>query len=120
MSVTPGTVPHIFRVAVLQCGCRHRKKQKKTNLKESLHPAPASSVAKGNTEDLAGLAARFWALSQVPYEGDYPTLIDFTMRIIAATLRSTSSSVVAQQETEIRIAVCPCQIVPAHQQVPSV
>ena len=40
MSVTPGTVPHLFRVVVLQYGCRHRKKQKKTNLKELLHPAP--------------------------------------------------------------------------------
>jgi hypothetical protein len=29
MSVTPGTVPHLFRVAVLQYACRHRKKQPK-------------------------------------------------------------------------------------------
>jgi hypothetical protein len=32
-------------------------------------------------------------------------LTDFAIRIIAATLRSTSSSVVAQQETDIRMAV---------------
>ena len=44
---------------------------------------------------------------------------DFAILIMAAALRSTSSSVVAQQETEIRIAVCPCQSVPPHQQVPS-
>jgi hypothetical protein len=39
--------------------------------------------------------------------------------IIAVTLRSTSSSVVAQLDTLIRIAVCPCHCVPPHQQVPS-
>jgi hypothetical protein len=38
---------------------------------------------------------------------------------IASRLRSTSSSVVAQEETLIRIAVRPCQVVPPHQQVPS-
>ena len=44
---------------------------------------------------------------------------DFAMRIIARALRSTSSSVVAHEETEIRIAVWPCHSVPPHQQVPS-
>jgi len=34
--------------------------------------------------------------------------------IIAATLRSTSRSVVAQQDTLMRIAVCPCHCVPPH------
>src|ERR1017187_5214770 len=38
---------------------------------------------------------------------------------IAARLRSTSSFVVAQDETLIRIAVCPCHLVDPHQQVPS-
>src|SRR5207244_7102527 len=38
---------------------------------------------------------------------------------IAARLRSTSSSVVAQLETLIRIAVLPCHWVPPNQQVPS-
>src|SRR5207253_7754486 len=38
---------------------------------------------------------------------------------IAFTLCSTSSSVVAQDETLIRIAVRPCQTVPPHQHVPS-
>ena len=37
------------------------------------------------------------------------------MRIIAATLRSTSASVVDQQETLIRMAVRPCQTVTPHQ-----
>lgn len=46
-------------------------------------------------------------------------LVWFAMRIMAATLRSTSSSVVAQQETEMRMAVYPCHTVPPHQQVPS-
>ena len=41
------------------------------------------------------------------------------MRIMAARLRSTSASVVAQEETLMRIAVCPCQTVGPHQQVPS-
>src|SRR6266545_1075165 len=41
-------------------------------------------------------------------------------RIMASRLRSISASVVAQDETLIRIAVCPCQTVPPHQQVPSV
>jgi hypothetical protein len=40
-------------------------------------------------------------------------------RIMAATLRSTSSSVVAQLDTLIRIAACPCHRVPPHQHVPS-
>ena len=40
-------------------------------------------------------------------------------RIIASRLRSTSSSVVAHEETLMRIAVRPCQTVPPHQQVPS-
>jgi len=39
--------------------------------------------------------------------------------IIVATLRSTSSSVVAQHDTLILIAVCPCHCVPPHQHVPS-
>jgi len=118
MSVTPGTASPVSRSrpAVRMPTPKDAEENKSERIPSS---CSTSSVAKGNTEDLAGLAARFWALSQVPHEGDYPTLIDFAMRIIAATLRSTSSSVVAQQETEIRIAVCPCQIVPAHQQVPS-
>ena len=41
------------------------------------------------------------------------------MRIMACRLRSTSLSVVAQEDTLIRIAVFPCQTVPPHQQVPS-
>ena len=41
------------------------------------------------------------------------------MRTIAATLRSMSSSVVAQQDTLIRMAAWPCHSVPPHQQVPS-
>ena len=41
------------------------------------------------------------------------------IRSITARLRSTSSSVVAHDETLIRMAVCPCQIVPPHQHVPS-
>ena len=40
-------------------------------------------------------------------------------RSIAGRLRSTSSSVVAHEETLIRIAARPCQTVPPHQQVPS-
>jgi len=38
---------------------------------------------------------------------------------MAAALRSTSASVVAHEQTLIRIAVCPCQTVPPHQHVPS-
>src|SRR5215510_5320876 len=41
------------------------------------------------------------------------------MRIIASKLRSTSSSVVAHEETLMRIAARPCHTVPPHQQVPS-
>jgi hypothetical protein len=41
------------------------------------------------------------------------------MRKIAARLRSTSSSVVAQQDTLMRMAARPCHSVPPHQQVPS-
>ena len=40
-------------------------------------------------------------------------------RMIAAMLRSTSSSRVAQDETLMRIAVRPCHTVPPHQHVPS-
>ena len=40
-------------------------------------------------------------------------------RIIASRLRSTSASVVAHDDTLMRMAVCPCQVVPPHQQVPS-
>ncbi|MCB0110918.1 MAG: hypothetical protein KDE53_33590, partial [Caldilineaceae bacterium] len=40
-------------------------------------------------------------------------------RTIAAKLCSTSSAVVAHEETLIRIAARPCQTVPPHQQVPS-
>ena len=52
------------------------------------------------------------------FEADAP-FTAFAIRIMASTLRSTSSSVVAQLETEILMAVCPCQTVPPHQQVPS-
>jgi len=38
---------------------------------------------------------------------------------MAARLRSTSSSVVAQHDTLMRIATRPCQVVPPHQQAPS-
>ena len=38
---------------------------------------------------------------------------------MASRLARTSSSVVAQDETLIRIATCPCHSVPPHQQVPS-
>jgi hypothetical protein len=41
------------------------------------------------------------------------------MRVIAARLRSTSVSVVVQEEMLIRIAVFPCQTVDPHQHVPS-
>jgi len=41
------------------------------------------------------------------------------MRIIAARLRSTSSCVVAHDETLMRIAVRPCQTVRPAYQVPS-
>jgi hypothetical protein len=41
------------------------------------------------------------------------------IRSIVARLRSTSSSVVAHDDTLIRMAFCPCQTVPPHQQVPS-
>ena len=41
------------------------------------------------------------------------------IRKIAARLRFTSASVVAQDDTLMRIAVWPCQTVPPHQQVPS-
>src|SRR6266480_3942672 len=44
---------------------------------------------------------------------------DAAARKIAATLRSTSASVVAHDDTLMRIAVWPCQTVPPHQQVPS-
>jgi hypothetical protein len=40
-------------------------------------------------------------------------------RRMASSDRSTSSSVVAQEHTLMRIAVWPCQTVPPHQQVPS-
>lgn len=40
-------------------------------------------------------------------------------RRIASIERSTSSLVVAQLETEMRIASMPCQVVPLSQQVPS-
>ena len=43
----------------------------------------------------------------------------FAILIIAATLRSTSASVVAQDETLMRMAVRFCQMVTPHQQVPS-
>lgn len=46
-------------------------------------------------------------------------LTAWAIRIIVSALRSTSWSVVAQLETEIRIAVCPCHTVPPHQQAPS-
>ena len=52
------------------------------------------------------------------FDADAP-FTAFAIRIMASTLRSTSSSVVAQLETEILMAVCPCQTVPPHQQVPS-
>jgi hypothetical protein len=52
-----------------------------------------------------------------------PTTHSFFSRlatlIMAAALRSTSSFVVAQLDTLIRIADCPCHCVPPHQQVPS-
>jgi hypothetical protein len=41
------------------------------------------------------------------------------LRSIDSRLCSTSSSVVAHDETLIRIAVLPCQTVPPHQQTPS-
>ena len=41
------------------------------------------------------------------------------MRRIASTLRSTSASVVAQEETLMRMAARPCHSVGPHQQVPS-
>src|SRR5882724_3311802 len=41
------------------------------------------------------------------------------IRTMASRLRSTSASVVAQEETLIRIAVLPRQTVAPHQQVPS-
>src|SRR5271157_465837 len=41
------------------------------------------------------------------------------IRKIASRLRSTSASVVAQEETLMRMAERPCHTVPPHQQVPS-
>ena len=50
---------------------------------------------------------------------DQMLTVFFAILIMAARLRSMSSSVVAQQETLIRIEVLPLQSVPPHQQVPS-
>src|SRR6516164_9128874 len=50
------------------------------------------------------------------HQGSFPA---FAILLIASTLRSTSSSVVAQHDTLMRIAVCPCHCVPPHQHVPS-
>ncbi len=38
---------------------------------------------------------------------------------MAVSERSTSSSLVAQEDTSMRVAVWPCQTVPPHQHVPS-
>ena len=55
-----------------------------------------------------------------PFDGYSDGLQCFdAMRSMAARLRSTSASVVAQDETLMRIAVRPCQIVLPHQHVPS-
>jgi hypothetical protein len=53
-----------------------------------------------------------------PSQSDFHCL-QRAARMIAAELRSTSSSVVAHEQTLIRIAVSPCRTVPPHQQVPS-
>ena len=45
--------------------------------------------------------------------------VSVAARRIASIERSTSSLVVAQLETEMRIASMPCQVVPLSQQVPS-
>jgi hypothetical protein len=47
------------------------------------------------------------------------TMIQLAARSIAARLRSTSSWVVAQLETLMRMAVRPCHTVEPHQQTPS-
>lgn len=52
-----------------------------------------------------------------PLHGGYRTCP--ATRSIAARLRSTSASVVAHDDTLIRMAARPCQRVPPHQQVPS-
>src|SRR5258708_5380025 len=46
-------------------------------------------------------------------------LPSFAILTIALRLSAASSSVVAQLETLMRMAVCPCHCVPPHQQVPS-
>ncbi len=51
----------------------------------------------------------------IPVNGSIP----FAIRSIASKLLSTSASVVAHDETLIRIAARPCQTVGPHQHVPS-
>lgn len=54
-----------------------------------------------------------------PRQTPKPSLSSTAIRKIAFRLCSTSSSVVAQQETLRRLAAPPCQRAPPHQQVPS-
>src|SRR6516225_1971895 len=51
--------------------------------------------------------------------GYFRALSAAAIRSMAARLRSTSSSVVAHDDTLMRLAVWPCQTVPPQQQVPS-
>ena len=60
----------------------------------------------------------FWTLAN----GGWPRRADYSSAAalsIAAKLRSTSSVVVAHDDTLMRIAVFPCHTVEPHQQVPS-
>ena len=52
-----------------------------------------------------------------PQAGDAPSRA--TTRPMAATLRSTSASVVSWPLRETRITAWPCQVLPESQQVPS-
>ena len=63
---------------------------------------------------VAGLAG----LAQLPHAEDDRIVVS-AARTMACTLTSTSSSVVSQDETLIRMAARPFHVVPPHQHVPS-
>ncbi len=66
---------------------------------------------------VSAIGARPHAIAGMSEQGNGH--VDPARRTMAASERSTSSSVVAHDETLMRIAARPCHTVPPHQQVPS-
>jgi hypothetical protein len=89
-----------------------------------IHYSSCSSADRSSVRALERITSTASSRERPPISVSHTNLVSYRLHLLAArtmasTDRSTSSAVVDQLQTEIRIAAFPCQVVPPSQQVPS-